>query len=125
MREEILTEKELNDLCRSYQKLLRVQDWQIEVKIVGAHTLGEDVEGDFRASLNTMSAVIRICSPETFQSDPVSPVLNMRRILIHEMIHIVFSTLGPNEKDEVKYSVWESGIDRIATTIYGLTKDSL
>lgn len=120
---EVYTENELNALCQQYQKLMRIQDWDITVEVVGSHILGEEVHGDHHTSLSVMRSKIRICDPASYVPTIVAPELNMRQTLIHELVHIVFSSLGPSDDDAVKHCVFENGIERIACIIYELTKD--
>ena len=120
---KVYTEKQLNSLCKEYQRILRIQDWNIRVSLV---TEGEidGAQGCHNSDLGLMSSHIHICSEESFTPRHATPELNMSQVLLHELVHIVFSTLGPDDKDEVKHNLWESGIDRIAYALDNLISGS-
>ena len=116
---KIYTEAQLNELCKEYQSLLRIQDWNIRVTIVPEGEI-EGASGQHNSDLGSMTSHIRMCSEESFTPRHATPELDMQQVLLHELVHIVFSTLGPNEDDEVKHTLWESGIDRIACALQSL-----
>ena len=110
------TENELNVLCKNYQKILRIQDWIIEVKIV--HTADiENADGRHDSDLGQMRSLIRLSSPESRKFAYATPHYDMRQVLIHELIHIVFFLLGPKDDDVPTFDLWESGIDKISVAL--------
>jgi len=113
----ILTIDELEDLCAKYQKLLRIQDWNIDIKIVHPSELEEkNTLAHVHARLHSMYATIQFADPEVMKD-----VGNMHQTLIHELLHVVFHGLEPSTENAKIYdSLWESGIDRTANAIYQL-----
>jgi hypothetical protein len=86
--EVILTEEELKDLCRKYQKILRLQDWKINV-VVG-RTSQETAY--VRYNLNQKTAEIFITSTEC----QATGLRDMELDLVHEMVHLHLAPFVPH-----------------------------
>ena len=115
---KILTLDELNVLCKKYQKLFRIQDWEIDIQIVHPDELEDRTAlAEVDARLHSMSVSIRLADPAVMKD-----VGNMHVTLIHELLHVVFHGMVPsNENAKIYDSLWESGIDRTANAIYQLS----
>ncbi len=96
--ETILTEEELKALCVKYQKILRLQDWNIIVRIKRARDFDQECCGDVHWSLTRKEAVIRILDHVDYDPDSIYPQ-NMERTLIHELLHIHFAEVSERAKD--------------------------
>lgn len=118
MSKNIYTEPELNKLCKKYQKLLRLQDWDIVVVFVDQMTMS-DREAQVTYKLANKIATISIPTPETFAS-AVSADQDMKQCLLHELIHLHFSFA--HFKD-VEYHLFELGINRLADALAKLLDD--
>ena len=121
---KIYTEKQLNRLCKEYQKLLRIRDWNIHVSLVPEGEI-QNASGCHNSDLGLMCSHIRICNEESFTPRHATPELNMKQVLLHELVHITLSALGPRDEDEVRHELWESGIDRIACALDSLIEDPI
>lgn len=114
----IYTEAQLNQLCKEYQKLLRLQDWNVEVKLVDQFTIPEN-EGIITRHLSTKQACISIPSPETFAS-AVSAEQDMLYCLLHELIHLHFPGAIEKRFEEMEHDLFELGINCLAWAIADL-----
>ena len=122
----VYTESQLNQLCDMFQKTLRIQDWVLNVQVVHESEI-DGADGQHNSDLGQMRSLIRLASPESRKPASASPNYSMRETLLHELVHIVFSTLAPNSAeengDEVRHCLFESGIDRIACALDSLIPD--
>lgn len=118
------TEEDLNEICKKYQKLLRCEDWHVEVKLVHQYELGEDIQGKCDPAISIYRALIRLPIPETFTPSLVVKECNNRLTLIHELLHLVYCALQPSPNNEDLINLmFENATDRVAEAIYLLTKD--
>ena len=112
----ILTDEELIQACQYYSAILRIQDWNIKIKLVDRETI-EDNDG--RVKINAYYKQATIMLP-TLESMPVCDhhPYNMLESLLHEMVHVVFFMVNPKmDKETLDYCLWESSIDRMAGLI--------
>ena len=123
-KEVIYNEKGLNELCKEYQKILRLEDWDIRVELKPLHELGEGTDGKCFTDLPLLSALIQIPTADSWKGSNILRHQNMARTLIHELIHVVLSGLSPPKKDEMADQLYESGIERLSQAIYTLHKEN-
>ena len=129
MSHRIYTEDQLNQLCKQYQKVLRIQDWDVEVQLVHQSELetskGEPIDGQHNSSLAFQKSIIRIPTSESWQKSLLYPTQDMQATLLHELVHLVFDSIGPNEKENsvVLCQLWEQGIEKIALALQNLLGD--
>lgn len=109
---KIYTETELNELCQGFQKLLRLQDWEIHVQLVDQLSIPGD-EASVTHKLSLKEATINIPTPETFASS-LSANQDMRHLLLHEMIHLYFSGFQLDDLSGVGHELFELAINSIA-----------
>lgn len=92
-------------MCKTYQSLLRLRDWQIQVKFAtGKDDLADDLNGEatFTSEECTAQIVIRRRTDEEIE-----------QTLIHELLHIRFHTVHRDED-----SAFEFAIDSTAGAIF-------
>lgn len=114
----IYTEEDLNKLCKEYQELLRLQDWQVRVLLVDQFTIAGN-QAEVSHSLMRKEATISIPTPETYASE-LSPHQNMEKDLIHELIHLYFSGYQFDELTGMGHKVFEMTINLLTGAIYSL-----
>ena len=116
MAKVILTEEELQEMCKDYQKLLRIQDWRIQVRIVDQASIG-NADGKIAWDCNAKEAFLQIPTEDTRVGGNLGngKEQNMRLSLIHELIHICFGYADPQyEVGTLEFAVWEASIDSVA-----------
>lgn len=117
---------ELRELCKEWQRILRLQDWDIHLSIerkAGMHDT--DVEAQVRCTQAIKYANIKILDPidtdnghriesDKYQSD-------MEHALVHEMLHIKFDKAldGAKRTDKVAF---EQAIDQTALALIRLKR---
>ena len=114
MEPKIYSEEQLNEFCKQYQKILRIEDWKIRVSLIDQEDM-EGSDGKVSRSSETKQAYIRIPSAETWGKSFHFGEQNMRATLIHELLHVVFNFCEPEyPEDDARLALWELSIDSIA-----------
>ena len=89
-----MTQKKLEQLVRKWQRILRLQDWEMEVKQVGHNDFLEDGRcAQLEASANQRAAIIKIIKPDQFRmwNDKKQDI---ELDIVHEQAHIYFQTIA-------------------------------
>jgi hypothetical protein len=118
----ILTEEELRAKCAEWQRILRLQDWDVVVSIDRARdmTLSE-VDGECEWTLASKQARIRILDPMDFPPDSKWPQ-DMEQILVHELLHLHFAPFDRFERGSLEHVAMEQAIDLIASALVKLKR---
>ena len=112
----ILTDKELIQACQYYSAILRIQDWNIKIKLVDRETIDNN-DGSVKIDAYYKRATIMLPTSESMPVCNDNPY-NMLENLLHEMVHVVFFMANQKiPKDTLDYCLWESSIDRMAGLI--------
>lgn len=86
-----MTQEELEALCRTWQKRLRLQDWTVKVRIVRRHELDHaDIQGQVTWVLSRREALIKLLDPIDYLPDCVLPQ-DLETTLVHELVHLYFA----------------------------------
>lgn len=117
----VLSEDDLIDLCREWQKRLRLQDWTFCVQMVRYADMGERV-GNCEWWRNERRALIEIMRPEDwpegFQLAHADPEL----VLVHELLHLVLIDCSPDDGDEPRERGQEQAIHDLAGALVALKR---
>ena len=86
-------EVNLTALCQKWQKILRMQDWQIEVEFVEPMLIGGSL-GETHSSLTTKSAKIFVARPDmaytrSFAFEDVAR--DVENTVVHELLHVMLT----------------------------------
>lgn len=104
-----MTQPELQALCAEWQQALRLQDWDVEVKIERLRWFDDK---------NTAATVIRHGMKQTAQlhvlderdeSDEVFPAYDQEVAVVHELLHICFKELGAGRHGHAAVGVPRAG----------------
>lgn len=85
----VLSQEQAEILLAEWQKILKLQDWEIVIDIKRARDMVMDPPGDAEVTWleEKKTAVIRLLDPVDF--DPNSPTpQNHERSIIHELLHL-------------------------------------
>jgi hypothetical protein len=86
----IFTEEKLREKCAEWQKILRLQDWIINVRICREwDMLSSDCNAEIEIVLPKRMATIRVLDPVDYP-DNLSEDQDMELSLVHELLHIHF-----------------------------------
>lgn len=92
-REVILSPGQAADVCMRYQKLLRLQDWRVEVVIVPKSKLRTRTQAQIDWLLLRRSATISLLRPADYRRLFREPQ-DMELDIVHELCHLHLLGLG-------------------------------
>lgn len=96
-----MNEDELKALCKKWQQILRLQDWDVEVCFVRQFEI-EDADARCFPKLTRKEAKIKILNPIDFTGERLEGAGTPRDIeslLIHELLHLHFDPFWCEEKE--------------------------
>lgn len=116
-KEKIPTEKELRELCREWQKTLRLQDWRVRIRYSKEYEL-DGSQAMVTPTNETRSALIRINPYSASESaDESHAPIEVR--VIHELVHLHAEAFWPKvDKDSLEWNTAEAAVDSIAWALY-------
>jgi hypothetical protein len=106
-----MTQKQLEKICREWQKRLRLQDWKVRIRFSRANEMTvEGRIGETRISFNNKSATVLVL-PEEQWGDEVWTT--MESVVRHELIHLHIEPAIVDEKAVLRTEI-EAAIECIA-----------
>lgn len=114
---EIKTEVLLS-LCEQWQRNLRLQDWDIVIKLRPFREM-IDCRGETRYNLEKKAAIITLLDPNDHDGNEDFPY-DMELTLVHEMLHLHFVD-GSHTPEECP-TVFEQGINAVSAALVGLSR---
>jgi hypothetical protein len=91
------TQRKVGRLLAEWQRMLRLQDWVIQVRIVRQEEFGShEIQGDLSRNLERREAMVRLLDPVDYSPDSMVPE-NMERTLVHELVHLLLSGIGTKD----------------------------
>lgn len=118
----ILNQAQAEDRLRYWQRVLRLQDWDLRVEVVRWHEFGQDgpYMGQMIPHVNKAVANIKLIAP-----DDASPgwmrEYDMEKTLVHELLHIHFQNARPNDAKADERGE-ERAIEAIAEALIALDR---
>jgi hypothetical protein len=111
----LLTEKQLQERCTYWQKVLRLQDWEVFVFVSRERNfLSPKSQGECEWVIGTKHASIRILDPADYPPNESFPQ-DMERILVHELLHLHFAPFDNSEVGSMEDNAQEQAIESIAS----------
>lgn len=120
-----MTEHELVELCQQWQKVLRLQDWDVRARLVRWHEMREPCRnaGECEWSLSKKQAILRIVCPEDAGPNDHWPH-DVERTLVHELLHLHLAPLDRDDMDPLEHTAMEQAIHAIACALVELKRAS-
>ena len=116
----------LDASCREWQKILRLRDWDIHVKLVRGWELGTPIA---RAVTNIEDnrATVKLVEwrdiPDDIRTD--AAFADMEHSLVHELLHVMFRPFEGKVPDEsLEHEFVEQAINKLAYALVGLKRSS-
>lgn len=109
-----ITLEQLNALVAIWQKRLRLQDWDVVVKLVRSH----EIPGDFARiswTLFNQMATIRFCHPGDITEQ--LHYHDHEQTLVHELIHLFLAPFAKTEADTLENHKLEVACDHISRAL--------
>lgn len=119
--EVILTEDELRAKCSEWQKILRLQDWIINVGIRRERDFVTEGLAEILPCLPKRMATIRILDPIDYPENLSEPQ-DMELSLVHELLHIHLFPLLVDREDEMRQVAEEQAIEAISRGLVALKR---
>lgn len=113
----ILTEEQLIELCKYWQKRLRLEHWDIFLRIARAREFElKDAQGECRWVQSSALATIKILDHVDWPQTPFEH--DMEKTLVHELLHLHFCPFDDClDSDNLKDIMLERAIDHIAKAL--------
>lgn len=119
-----MSETELQALCREWQQILRLEDWDIEVRLTRNHEFPDKYHGgDCHVFVEKQCARIRIL-PEGDRLPDVMAPYDQEIDLVHEILHVAFKQSQPEIDDaSPHWQQHERAIHRVSEALVGLKRE--
>lgn len=88
-----MTEATLIEICRKWQRRLRLQDWDIKIIFVRQFEMRPDVLGCCEPVIEKKVALIKIVDPIDYPTD-CRWGLDVENTIIHELLHCHFEPVS-------------------------------
>lgn len=117
----LLSDEQIKEKLPEWQKILRLQDWDVGVKLVRARDMGEGNLGEVKTNSEHKRAEISLLDP--VDHDPVRQIsYDMEETLVHELLHLHFDPfLAKDETSEA--TAQEQAINAMATALVTLKRN--
>ena len=113
------TQADLDRLVEKWQKILRLQDWDIHASLVPAGELENKALAGCIVTPERRLAVIKLVDPAVAKSLDHDIPYCFESTLVHEIIHIYFELL---EISEEKHMLEEQAVDSLARSLVKLSR---
>lgn len=102
-----ITNAQVANWTRYWQKILGLDDWKVESYIVRAYELKPETLGNLRWNSVTRQATLRVLSPVDYDNPQVDISEDMEYTVLHELLHLQLCLLPkpPNKKEEEEQAV--------------------
>jgi hypothetical protein len=95
--QRLVTDEQVHDWLRIWQKRLRLEDWKIDVKIVRIWELEQGTLGHIDWSAPHKTAVIKVLNPADYELPKDKIPQDMELSIVHELVHLHLSVLPLNK----------------------------
>src|ERR1035437_814156 len=109
------TELDLKALMQKWQKILRLQDWEIDIQFIEPMLIGGSL-GETHPSISTKSAKIFVSRQDMAYPRSVSlenRIKDIENTVVHELLHVMFAAVT----SDIKYAE-EHAVIAIADALY-------
>jgi hypothetical protein len=108
---------------KEWQEILRLQDWDIILRIARRDDMGlDEVNGTCTWTLPRNEAIIKILDPIDYPNDCIFPQ-DQEVTLVHELLHLHYAPFSDQfTRDSLEYIGLERCIDVTAKTLVSLKR---
>lgn len=90
-QQEAWSDKDLVELCKEWQKRLRLQDWEVQISFKRKFDMAlAEALGDITYQRESRRAVINILDPLDYDPAHLFPI-DIEHTVVHELLHIPIS----------------------------------
>lgn len=114
-------------LCREWQRILRLQDWDIDVRIVRFHESMDRSLGECAIVGGHKAASIKVRSWIDNGYDGIGPeaIRDPEVTIVHELLHVHVSAFEPEEWDSPEGVAAEQSISQLARAFVDLKRKAV
>ena len=107
-------EAEAQERCVYWQAALRLEDWDVDVRIVNGNDM-DQCWGQITAYRRFGSAVLKL---STIHTDQDGDEIDQEQSLVHELLHLRFDAIEDCiDRDSYQYTLYERAIDQLAWSL--------
>lgn len=115
----VVTEAQVSDWVRVWQKRLHLEDWKVEVRLVRITDLKPDTLGNLKWNSNLHSATIKVLNPIDYDIPASKVPEDIEYTVVHELVHLQLSVLP---RDLNRKDVEEQVVNKIADALMALDR---
>lgn len=120
LAEQYLTaETFLNQKLMVWQRRLKLEDWNITIKLVRASELKPKTLGNIHWDADTRHAGINVLSPADYKMAFPDALQDMEFTVVHELVHLQLSSLPRNEASR---SAEEKAVNTLTDALLNLDR---
>lgn len=114
-------EKEMEQMVQKWARILRLQDWDINIRLMDEKDLTLDsVAGEVSWNREHQHGEIRILDPSQLRANMLET--DIEETIIHEMLHLHASPFDTFEIGSPEYYALELFINRVSQALYKLDR---
>lgn len=122
-----MTDAELQELCQKWQRVLRLQDWRINVKFVDTEHMADDALASCTPFSDAKLAIIKVSRPDAVDKSGLFAAAfpehyDSERLLLHELLHIPLHEIFDTDADKQLGILQEQAIESIADALIALDR---
>jgi hypothetical protein len=119
----LATNADLQALTAEWQRTLRLQDWDVTVRLARAREFSDrERQGEVHFNLALKTAQVLIIDPVDWEPDAIVDY-DAERVLCHELLHLHTAPFSA-EPDTLAHAMEEQAIESIAKALVSLKRGS-
>lgn len=120
-KEHIFAEDELVDLCREWQERLRLEHWDVALRVARVKEFKHPCNAESYITLDQALCAILIIDQTDYPETPFKR--DMEVDVVHELLHLHFQPFDNFEHDSLEHTMLERAIDHIAKALVKLKRE--
>jgi hypothetical protein len=119
------SQKQLDKWLKEWQNILRLQDWDIRIRLVKQPELvREGIEGESQVQQTNKTGSIRILHPDEYNARWKPGTQNIERVLVHELLHFHLDGLDVPESRHRELEQAIECIEPALTALHHMVKQA-
>ena len=114
-----MTQTDLEKLLAKWQRILRLQDWNIQVRFVRGYEI-DDKQAQMHHNSNHKIGVVKLRAPQDWP--PGDWLEDSESDLVHELLHLHMSPFDETKSDTQEAVCLEQAINSIAEALVKLER---
>lgn len=111
----------LNALCTKWQRILRLQDWDVKILFARGFDLTAGKQGTIEWVSKKKSAFVKILDPQDYEPAIRWPQ-DVEKTVVHELLHLHYAPIDDTEG--LREMILEQAVECIATALISLDRQT-